>query len=104
MELILGMEPLGLDDAVAEPMYGAFTPTAQNSAPYTATIPKQDRLALNPANGPDAALSASLDFTQLDQVPQRVLDRILWHAVHGESSTPPPPGPHAEDESDPDGQ
>ena len=37
MELILGMEPLGLDDAVAEPMYGAFTPTAQNSAPYTAT-------------------------------------------------------------------
>ena len=103
MELILGMEPLGLNDAVAEPMYGAFTSTAQNSAAYTAIVPKQDRLAVNPANGADAQLSASLDFTKLDQVPQRVLDRILWHAVHGENSTPPPPGPNAEDESDPDG-
>ena len=103
MELILGMEPLGLNDALAEPMYGAFTGTAQNAAPYTAIVPKQDRLALNPASAPDAALSASLDFSKLDQVPQRLLDRILWHAVHGADSTPPPPGPNAEDQSDPDG-
>ena len=100
MELIVGMDPLGLDDAVAEPMYGAFTPTAQNSAPYSVIVPKQDRLAVNPANGPDAALSARLDFHQLDQVPQRILDRILWHSVYGEDSTPPPAGPNAEDESD----
>jgi YVTN family beta-propeller protein len=104
MELIVGMEPLGLQDAVAEPMYAVFTPTAQNTAPYTAIVPKQDRLALNPSNAPDAQLSASLDFSQLDQVPQRVLDRILWHAVYGEDSTPPPPGPNGEDMSDPDGR
>ena len=104
MELILGMEPLGFQDAVAEPMYGVFTSTPQNSAPYTALVPKQNRLAVNAANAADERLSASLDFSQLDQVPQRVLDRILWHAVHGENSTPPPPGPNAEDESAPDGR
>jgi DNA-binding beta-propeller fold protein YncE len=100
MELILGMEPLGLNDAVAEPMYAAFTATRQNAAPYTALVPKQDRLALNASNAADARLSASLDFRQLDQVPQQLLDRILWHAVYGENSTPPPPGPNAEDLSD----
>ena len=99
MELILGMEPLGLNDAVAEPMYDAFTSTAQNSAPYTALVPKQDRLALNSSNAADAGLSASLDFSRPDQVPQWLLDRILWHAVYGENSSPPPPGPNAEDES-----
>jgi len=96
------MEPLGLNDALAEPMYAAFTGTAQNPAPYTVIVPKQDRLALNPTNAPDAALSSSLDFSQLDKVPQRVLDRILWHSVYGADSTPPPPGPNAEDESDSD--
>ena len=100
MEIILGMEPLGLFDALATPMYAAFTPTPANSAPYSALVPKQSRSALNTASSPDAALSASLDFTRLDQVPQRTLDAILWHAVHGERSAPPPPGPHAEDRSD----
>jgi hypothetical protein len=100
MELILGMEPLGLNDAVAEPMYDAFTATKQNAAPYTALVPKQDRLAPNAPNAADATLSASLDFSHLDQVPQVLLDRILWHAVYGENSTPPPPGPNAEDLSD----
>jgi Phosphoesterase family len=95
MELILGMEPLGLNDAVAEPMYDAFTPTAENAAPYTAIVPKQDRLAVNASNAADARLSASLDFSKPDQVPQWLFDRILWHAVYGENSSPPPPGPNA---------
>lgn len=99
MELLLGMEPLGLFDALATPMYAAFGPTPENSAPYTAIVPQQDRQALNTAASPGAALSARLDFTHLDQVPQRTLDAILWRAVYGENSTPPPPGPHAEDRS-----
>jgi DNA-binding beta-propeller fold protein YncE len=99
MELILGMEPLGLFDAVATPMYDAFSPTPVNLAPYTALVPKQDREALNTTSSPGAALSARLDFRNLDQVPQRTLDAILWKAVHGAGSTPPPPGPNAEDRS-----
>ena len=103
MELILGMEPLGLFDATGVPMYDAFTTTPTNDAPYDALVPKQDRNVLNTASSPDAALSASLDFAQLDQVPQRQLDAILWHAVHGSGSTPPPPGPNAGTGRDADG-
>jgi YVTN family beta-propeller protein len=99
MELILGMEPMGLFDGLAVPMYDAFTSSPVNAAPYSAIVPTQSRTAVNAANAPDAALSKSLDFGALDQVPQRTLDMILWHAVHGVHSTPPPPGPHAEDAS-----
>jgi len=102
MELIIGMEPLGLNDAVAVPMYDAFTAKPGNAAPYDAIVPKQDRLALNTSSSPDAALSESLDFNQLDQVPQHVLDAILWHSVYGADSTPPPPGPNADPEADGD--
>jgi hypothetical protein len=99
IELILGMEPIGLNDAVAEPMYDVFTAAAGNAAPYRAIVPQQNRLQLNAADAPDGKLSASLDFSNIDQVPQRILDRILWHAVYGEDSTPPQPGPNARDES-----
>jgi YVTN family beta-propeller protein len=99
MELIIGMEPLGLNDALAVPMYDAFTSKPANAAPFDAIVPKQNRMALNGPDAPDVALSASLDFSDLDRVPQRVLDAILWHAVYGADSTPPPPGPNAEKES-----
>jgi hypothetical protein len=99
MELILGMEPLGLNDAVAEPMYDVFTARPGNLAAYKAVAPQQSRTQFNSSDAADAALSASLDFRDLDQVPQALLDRILWHAVHGQDSAPPPPGPHGEDQS-----
>jgi len=95
MELILGMQPLGLFDRLAAPMYDVFTPQPDNATPYNALLPAVDRLAPNSATAPDAALSRSLDFTTPDQIPQQTLDRILWHAVHGPTADPPPPGPNA---------
>jgi YVTN family beta-propeller protein len=100
MELILGMEPIGLADAYATPMYDAFSPAAGNLAPYSAVVPEQDRSAVNSAASPDAALSGSLDFSAVDQIPERILDRILWHAVYGADATPPPPGPNADPEEE----
>jgi DNA-binding beta-propeller fold protein YncE len=97
MELILGMEPIGLADALATPMYDAFTATPANLAPYSAVVPAQDRTVVNTTASPDAALSQSVDFSTVDKVPQHTLDRILWHAVHGRDSTPPPPGPNAKE-------
>ncbi|MDQ1685103.1 MAG: hypothetical protein QOC82_1840 [Frankiaceae bacterium] len=99
MELILGMEPMGLFDGLAVPMYDAFTSAPVNVAPYSALVPAYPRDAVNSATAPDAAVSKSLDFSAIDQVPQRQLDVILWHAVHGEGSRPPAPGPNAEDDS-----
>jgi len=90
MELILGMHPLGLFDALATPMYDAFTTKPLNTAPYNAIVPTQSRSVVNTATAPSAALSASLDFTKLDQIDQKTLDEILWHSVYGERATPPP--------------
>ncbi len=101
MELILGMEPLGLFDGLAVPMYDAFTAAPGNLAPYRAIVPDQGRQAVNSTGSPDAALSSRLDFRALDQVPQRTLDAILWQAVHGAGASPPPPGPNAGDGSSP---
>ena len=53
-----------------------------------------------------AALPRGYDLSHPDQVPQRVLDGMLWRSVHGRSAKPPPPGPNAVYErpgSDPDG-
>lgn len=95
IEILLGLRPLGLADALATPMYDAFTATPSNAEPYTAIVPGIDMTAMNSASSPAAALSARLDLSQPDRVPQRLLDTIDWSAVHGRSSRVPPVGPNA---------
>jgi hypothetical protein len=95
MELILGMNPLGLFDHLATPMYDAFTSNADNGEPYSAispTWPLNERNANTRAN---QRLAGGLNFRQTDRVPQVVLDRQLWKSVYGPNSEPPPPGPNA---------
>lgn len=98
IELILGLRPLSINDALATPLYDAFIST--NQAPdvegsrYEAIQPETSMTETNPANGPNAALSAALPYDQTDRVPQRVSDRIIWQSVFGADSTPPPPGPN----------
>jgi DNA-binding beta-propeller fold protein YncE len=94
MELIMGMRPLTLFDALATPMYDAFSATPSNAAPFSAVGPKTDLLATNPAAS-SAAAARALRFRGIDQLSQREEDRLLWRAVHGAGSTPPPPGPNA---------
>jgi hypothetical protein len=103
MELILGMHPLSLNDALATPMYDAFDATPTNAAPFTAVPETQYLLAKNPSSGKLAAQSARLDFRHLDAVPQHKLDGLLWKAVHGPDSKPPPAGPNAVRGHDADG-
>jgi hypothetical protein len=52
-------------------------------------------LQRNANTAANRALSRGYDFARTDEVPQYVLDRILWYSVHGTSSQPPPPGPNA---------
>ena len=98
IELILGMNPLSLNDAAATPLYDAFTDTPLNSAPYSVIVPKANLMELNTSTSPDAEWSLSLPLGAPDQVSQADLDRVLWHSVFGAESTPPPPGPGAEGE------
>jgi YVTN family beta-propeller protein len=95
MEIPIGMDPLNLNDALATPLYDAFDSTAQNTLPYTAMVPSQDRNAKNPSSGSGAALAKRYNLTTPDQVPQRVLDAMLWKSVHGLNAKPPPSGPNA---------
>jgi DNA-binding beta-propeller fold protein YncE len=95
MELILGMKPLGLGDALATPMYDVFTPAPDNAAPFDYIPAKVDLLARNPS-GTAGALAAARLPKGLDEIPQVEMDKLLWQSVHGQGSVPPPPGPNAQ--------
>jgi hypothetical protein len=95
IELILGMPPLGLMDALATPMYDAFSPTPDNAAPFNALAPTWNVLETNPPLGASARRHARRRVLQVDSIPQGRLDAELWRSVHGARSKPPPPGPNA---------
>jgi DNA-binding beta-propeller fold protein YncE len=96
MELIMGMDPLSINDAMATPMYDAFTSKPLNIAPVDAIPVNVDLLERNTPASPWAAESSKLALHKLDATPQRVIDAILWKSVYGADSNPPPPGPNAE--------
>jgi len=98
-ELISGLKPLSLNDALATPLYDAFIsgdaqPDVEGTR-YRAIQPEHSLTEVNPAGAPNARLSASLPWDKVDYVPQRIADRILWQSVFGAGSAPPPPGPNA---------
>jgi hypothetical protein len=96
LELVVGMTPLNLFDALGVPLYDAFSSTPSNIQPYSAIPPKVNLTERNSASSPAAAQSQGLNLVIPDQVPQDELDSILWQSVHGAGSLPPPPGPNAE--------
>jgi phospholipase C len=95
MGLILGMQPMGLFDNLATPMYDAFSATPDNAEAFDAKAPTWDLVERNAARSAAARLSKGLNLAQPDRVPQRVLDRILWKTIYGDHAEPPPPGPNA---------
>jgi DNA-binding beta-propeller fold protein YncE len=94
-ELPIGMKPFTLFDALATPMYDAFDSTPKNLQTFDAVAPNISLTTTNPATPANKAAVRGYDMTATDSVPQRVLDRQLWHAVHGHGSKPPAPGPNA---------
>jgi DNA-binding beta-propeller fold protein YncE len=96
MEIIIGMDPLSINDAVATPMYDCFTSEPLNAEPVDAIPAKADLLDRNTPASPWADVSSKLALNKLDATPQRLIDAILWKSVYGANSEPPPPGPNAE--------
>jgi hypothetical protein len=96
IELIAGLQPLSLNDALATPMYDTFDTTSDPAGTtFTAIKPDQSLTAKNAGGAPLAAQSARMAWSRPDAVPQAISDQILWHAVYGANSTPPPSGPNA---------
>jgi YVTN family beta-propeller protein len=95
MELIMGMKPLNLNDALATPMYDVFWPIPENDAPINNIPTKINLLTRNTLAAPYAQESSRLPLGRPDLLPQGELDSIIWRSVYGANSTPPPPGPNA---------
>ena len=87
MELITGMKPLGLFDALATPMYDAFDSSAeQRRAVRRDRAERRTSPSATPNTTPEPrAVRAATTSTTPDRVPQRELDRILWQSVHGKA-------------------
>ena len=95
LEIISGLPSLHLGEALAVPLYDAVTPNPGNSAPYNAIMPGINMTATNPNTAENRAAVEGYDLVRTDQVPQDVLDAMLWHYRHGFKSAPPPAGPNA---------
>lgn len=95
MEQILGLRPMNVFDASAEPMFDCFQDTP-DLTPFTAlpsNVPldqlnPQPTAIADPVLRADAERSATFDFSQLDRAPEDALNRILWRAMRGPAPYP----------------
>jgi YVTN family beta-propeller protein len=90
MEDLMGLPPLNQFDAAAEPI-AVLGKEPKNDAPFAAILPAREIIAeMNGKAAYKAKVSASLDFSKEDSIPDAVLNDILWHAVKGASVAEPP--------------
>lgn len=78
-ELILGLPPMNRYDALATPMWDAFTDTPDYT-PFTA-LPRNFPDSYNSEEAPGAAYSVRMDFSGPDRNPE--LGDVLWWASRG---------------------
>jgi len=106
IELILGLPPMNMMDAVATPFFDCFV-DKPDLTPYSA-VP--NRISLTEMNPPASAiadpllrhyaeLSDRLPLDKVDQCPEGVLNRIIWHNRKG-SAVPYPDWAAGEEEDD----
>jgi YVTN family beta-propeller protein len=91
IEILLGLPPMTVYDANAQPLYAAFA-AQPDFTPYTALPARTDIDTLNTATSYRAADSARADFSREDAVPSGELNDIVWHAVRGAKAKNPPEG------------
>ncbi|MBV9271975.1 MAG: beta-propeller fold lactonase family protein [Candidatus Eremiobacteraeota bacterium] len=79
VEVILGLKPLSIYDATAEPLYDAFSATA-DMRPFNVIAPKVDVRARNAQTAYGARISARLDFTHPDAVDPKLMTDLILHS------------------------
>jgi hypothetical protein len=90
MELILGLRPMSQFDALAMPMYHAFTPRP-DLRPYRAVPAGVDLQQRNPVTAWGADLSRHMDFTKEDAADDLLLNEVIWRSIRGADSPMPAP-------------
>jgi DNA-binding beta-propeller fold protein YncE len=104
MEEVLGLQPMNLNDAVANPMTDVFNTVPNREWTFTAVpasilyctnlpLPQPGRPCNNPT--PDskywARVTQGMDFTDADRVDGGVFNRILWKGMMGDKPYPAAP-------------
>ncbi len=90
MELILGIPPMSQYDAAAMPMYRCFT-EKPDLTPFKALSASIDINERNIADNELSRQSAFFNLAELDAVPERAFNEVLWKAIKGMNSEMPPP-------------
>jgi hypothetical protein len=100
IELITGIDPLELNDALATPMYDAFISGNEqpDDAPYNVIQPSYSLSTTNASTAANARLSEELPWNRMDQIPQAISDQILWQSAYGAKAKVPAAGPNASPE------
>ena len=90
IELILGMPPMTQYDAAATPMWRCFSKTSD--ATVFNSLPSNVNLAeVNPGGTRLASMARGLNFTEVDRVPDDLMNAMVWKAVRGENARVPVP-------------
>ena len=97
--MLLGLEPLTMQDALAQPMYDAFMRTTDKptTTSYKAIKPKYSPTTVFTASQSRRLdrIASNLPYSDLDAVPQPLFDRMIWNSVFGDSRKVPGPGPNS---------
>ncbi len=90
IELILGLPPMTQYDAAATPMWRCFSKTPDNTV-FTALPSNIHLKELNPGGTKLAALAKGLNFSEIDRVPDEIMNTMLWKSIKGENAKVPAP-------------
>jgi YVTN family beta-propeller protein len=90
IELILGLPPMTQYDASAAPMWRSFSATA-DATPFASLPANIDLHEVNPGGTKLAAMARGLNFTEIDRVPDELMNAMLWKAIKGENARTPTP-------------
>jgi DNA-binding beta-propeller fold protein YncE len=90
LELILGMPPMSQYDAAATPMWRCFAskPDETGYRLKTNRIPLDTR---NAAVNELSRISDTFDLADVDEVPERLFNEVLWKAIKGPDAKMPAP-------------
>jgi hypothetical protein len=90
IELILGLPPMTQYDAAANPMWQCFSKTTDTTA--FSSLPSNVNLTeVNPGGTKLAAMARGLNFSEVDRVPDELMNTMVWKAVRGENARVPVP-------------
>jgi hypothetical protein len=90
IELILGLPPMTQYDAAATPMWRCFSKTPDNTT-FTSLPSNINLKELNPGGTKLAAMARGLNFSEVDRVPDEIMNAMLWKSVKGENAKVPAP-------------